>query len=328
MKRARASSGGVWGRLAWTLLAATVTAGVLWWLLSEAVIKALVSALEQAGIGRLAFALLLVPLIQALRAWRFSLLLTGRAEPPSGAMFAIAARLILFNFLLPFKLGELSFPVMMKRAFGTGYLRAAGILVLARAMDLCAVAAILMLGAGLLTDRTAFGWSRPVLLAGGLIALVLPLIVVRLPALVAVPARRLPRLSALMDRLASGMAMVRPLPKSLIALVLTALTWLTHSAVAYLAASAVAPGLPLLPVVLAGAASNLAFALPVSGIAGLGPPQAAWATVLNWTGAGWEVAIVSALVCHGVLLIGVVLTGVATMLGPARPDALRAAPHP
>jgi hypothetical protein len=71
-------------------------------------------------------------------------------------------------------------------------------------------------------------------------------------------------------------------------------------------------------VVVAGAASNVAFALPVNGIAGLGPPQAAWATVLNWAGASWEVAAVTALVCHGCILIGVAVTAALSLLVPAR----------
>lgn len=309
-------------RIGWTLLALLVTALVLWWLLSEAVIAALLEALRRAGLGRLAIALMLVPVIQALRAWRFGLLLTGQARRPDAAMFGIAARLVLFNFILPFKLGELSFPVMMRRGFGTDYARSAGILILARLMDLCVVASILMLGAAIVLEGAVLGWSEPVLIAGGLSALALPVLLLQAQVLLRRPARHLPRLGGLLGRLMSGAAMVRPLPRSLLALAQSVLIWLTHSALAWFAASAVVPALPIPPVILAGAASNLAFALPIGGIAGLGPPQAAWASVLHWAGASWEVAAVTALVCHGVLLIGVVLTGTATMLTPPRPRAL------
>jgi Lysylphosphatidylglycerol synthase TM region len=305
--------------LLWTLLAALLTAGVLWWLLTEEVIAALGEALAQAGVGRLTAAAALVPAIQWLRAWRFELLLSGEARLPSGAMFQVTARLLLFNFILPFKLGELSFPLLMKRAFGTGYIRAAGILVLARLMDLCVVAAILMIGTALVFERPAFGWGRPALLAGGLIALVLPVLAVRVPGLLRWPTARLPRVAVLLERLNVGMARVRPLSRSLAAQGVSAAIWLTHSALAWLAASAVAPALPVLPVVLAGAASNVAFALPVNGIAGLGPPQAAWATVLDWAGASWEVAAITALVCHGTILIGVAVTGALSVLVPVGP---------
>jgi hypothetical protein len=315
----------VQARLAWSLLAALLTAGVLWWLLSEEVIAALGEALAQAGIGRLAAAVALVPAVQWLRAWRFELLLSGEARLPSGTMFQVTARLLLFNFVLPFKLGELSFPVLMKRAFGTGYLRAAGILVLARLLDLCMVAAILMLGTALLFDRPDFGWSRTALLAGGLMALVLPLLAVRAPGLLRWPTSRLLRVAGLLERLNAGMARVRPLSRSVAAQGLSIAIWLSHSALAWLAASAIAPGLAIPPVVVAGAASNVAFALPVNGIAGLGPPQAAWATVLHWAGAGWDVAAITALVCHGCILIGVALTGALSLIVPAGP-LHRAAP--
>lgn len=304
--------------LIWTLLAALLTAGALWWLLTDEVIAALSEALAHAGFGRLAAAALLVPVVQWLRAWRFELLLSGQPRLPSGAMFQVTTRLLVFNFILPFKLGEISFPVLMKRTFGTGYLRAAGILVLARLMDLSMVAAILMLGTALIFEAPGFGWSRPALLAGGLVAFVLPVLAVRVPGLLRWPAARLPRIAGLLERLHLGMAKVHPLSKSLTAQGLSAAIWLTHSVLAWLAASAIAPGLPVPAVVVAGAASNVAFALPVNGIAGLGPPQAAWAAVLNWAGASWEVAAVTALVCHGCILIGVAMTAALSLLVPAR----------
>lgn len=314
-------------RIAWTVLATLVTLGVLWWLLTDEVIAALDQALARAGLGRLGAAMALVPVIQWLRAWRFSLLLSGRSHLPSAAMFGVAARLLLFNFVLPFKLGELSFPVLMRRAFATGYARSAGILILARLMDLCVVAAILMLGTALVLEPSAFGWSRWALMVAGVAALIVPVLTVHALRLIRWPAVRLPRLSRLLEQLTSGTAMVRPLPRSLLAQAITAATWLTHSAIAYLTASAIAPDLPVIPVILAGAANNLAFALPVTGIAGLGPPQAAWATVLHWTGASWEVAAITALVCHGVVLIGVAATSVAGLLVPDRPLQRRAASY-
>ena len=78
-----------------------------------------------------------------------------------------------------------------------------------------------------------------------------------------------------------------------------------------------AEGLDFLEVMLASAAANLAFAMPVSGLAGLGPPQAAWAATLHLTGVAWSPAIVTALICHGVLLTGAIGLGVATVLVPA-----------
>jgi uncharacterized membrane protein YbhN (UPF0104 family) len=291
------------------------------------VIAALDEALSRAGFGRLAAAVALVPAIQWLRAWRFELLLSGEPRLPSGAMFQVTSRLLVFNFILPFKLGEVSFPLLMKRAFGTGYIRAAGILVLARLMDLCVIAAILMIGTAFIFERPDIAWSRPTLVAVGLIALLIPVLAVRVPGLLRWPLARLPRIAGLIERLHSGMAKVHPLSRSLAAQGLSVAIWLAHSALAWLAASAIAPALPIPAVVVAGAASNVAFALPVNGIAGLGPPQAAWAAVLDWAGASWEIAAITALVCHGCILIGVAATAALSLIVPGAPRQPATAPR-
>ena len=74
---------------------------------------------------------------------------------------------------------------------------------------------------------------------------------------------------------------------------------------------------------LANAAASLAFAIPVNGLAGLGPPQAAWATVLHLTGVAWEPAIVTALICHGVLLSGALIVAATTFVLPGWRPPLR-----
>lgn len=305
-----------------TLLAAAVSAGALLWLLSdEAVVAALGSALAAARPWHLGAALALVPVVQGLRAWRFALLLDGRLGPPGWPMYRIAARLTLFNFLLPLKLGELSFPLMMRRAFGTEIARSAGILILSRLLDVPVLAAILLLGAAALPDAAAaLGWSRPALLAAGAAALVAPALGLALLA----PLRRglpalPPRLAGLLDRLLWGATMLRALPQRMLALALGLAIWGTHAVIAWLAASAVAEGLGFIRVMLAGAAANVAFALPVPVVAGLGPPQAAWAAALNLAGVAWDAAVVTALTCHAVLVVGVVAVGAATIVAPGRP---------
>lgn len=300
-------------RLASTLLALAISGLVLWWLLSDAATAALADALDRAWGGRLALAFALVPVIQAFRAWRFTLLATGRAKLPSPAMFGVAVRLVFFNFVLPFKLGELSFPVMMRRAFGTAYGRAAGILVLARLLDLCAVGAILLAAAALLLNPAATGWSAAVVGGAALAAAALPVLVLETLD----PLRRLlqwtPRLLPLFDQLTFGAAMIRPFGRRGLALALTLGIWVGHVAVAFLVSTAVAD-IPLLVAAMAGAASNLAFALPIPTIAGLGPPQAAWAAAMSAAGVGWETAVSTGLICHGLLTAGVLLLGAGALV--------------
>ena len=102
-----------------TLAGAAVSAGVLWWLVSRADGAALAAAISRAQTWPLLLGVALFPLIQWLRGWRFAVMLTGRLAPPGWPMFRVAAELIVLAFLLPFKLGELSFPLLMKRSFGT-----------------------------------------------------------------------------------------------------------------------------------------------------------------------------------------------------------------
>ena len=255
------------------LLALGVSAAVLWWLLSDAVIAAFAEALRRAHLGRLVAAWALVAVVQALRAGRFSLLATGRPGTAFWTMYAITARLLMFNYLLPFKLGELGFPVMMKRAFGTDYLRSAGVLILARLMDLCVVAAAFALGAALVIDPHARPWSLPVLLLALGAALAAPVVGVELLLPVARLGARLLRLTPWFDRLLWHEILVHRRARRAQALALTLAIWLTHATLAYLAATAVADGLDFFAVMLANAAASLAFAIPVNGLAGLGPPR-------------------------------------------------------
>jgi uncharacterized membrane protein YbhN (UPF0104 family) len=303
-------------RLLLTLLALLVSAVALWWLLSGAVIAAFGEALRQAHLGRLLAAAALVPVIQALRAARFALLATGRSDRAFLTMFAITARLLMFNYVLPFKLGELSFPVMMKRAFGTPYLGSAGVLVLARLMDLCVVCALFALGAAVLIDPSVRPWNSWLLLVAGAIALSLPLAGVELLGPLWRASARLLRIAPRLDRVLRSELLAHPISQRARALAFTLAIWMTHVSLAYTAATAVADGFGFFQVALAGLAANLAFALPVNGLAGLGPPQAAWATVLHLTGLAWEPAIVTALVCHGILVTGALLVGTTTFLLP------------
>ena len=316
-------------RLVSIALAAAVSGAVLWWLLAGIDRAALVAALGAASPWRLGLALLLVPLIQWLRAWRFELVLTGRPGLPSMVMVRVAVRLVLYNFLLPFKLGELSFPLMMKRAFDTEYARSAGVLVLVRGLDAGTAGALLCLAAGALLPDGAHGWSDPALVAAGAVLLIAPLALISALAPLRRAAARAPRLEPIVRSVLWGATMLHaPGPRAL-AFVLTLAIWLAHATLGWLAASAVIVGISPLATTLATAASNLAFALPVPAIAGLGPPQAAWAAALGLAGLPWQVTVTTALVNHAVILCGVLALGLASLLvGGRRPAAPTPAARP
>jgi hypothetical protein len=313
-------------RLISTALAAAVSGAVLWALLAGVNRAALLAVLAEASPWRLGLACLLLPLIQWLRAWRFELALTGRPRLPSAAMVWVAVRLVVYNFLLPFKLGELSFPLMMRRAFAVEYMRSAGILILVRCLDLSTLGALLCLAASALLPEGALGWSARALLAAGLLLLAAPLVLISAVAPLVRAAARSPRLEPVALRLLWGATMLHAPAARALALILTLASWLAHAALGWLAASAVIGDISPVATTLATAASNLAFALPVPVIAGLGPPQAAWVAALALAGLPRPATVATALVTQAVILFGILALGLASVLaGPAAP---RPGPRP
>lgn len=313
-------------RLLSALAAAAVTAAVLWLLLSPAVVEALRASLGRANWPALAAALALTGCVQWLRAWRFSVALTGRLRLPEAPLIRIALQLNMLNVLLPFRLGELSFPVMMRRTYGCGVLHATGVLLLARMFDLCAVGAIL-LGTAAALDLA--GGAGPLLLAGAAAGLALtPMVLIAAGGAMRSLVPRIAGIGGTMDRLALGLDAMAQAPARAAAVVLSFAIWLSFGAAAVLVAAAVTDAVPPLAAMLGAAAGNLAFALPINGLAGLGPAQAAWVAAVTRAGVPWEDAVVSALLLHAVVLVGAVLFGTAALLWGNRKTAALPAKAP
>lgn len=290
-------------RLISTIAALIISAGALWWLLSDGTGTALIRALGRASLWPLVLGALITIAIQIIRAWRFSILVNASLALPSWTMIGIATKLVFFNFILPFKLGELSFPLMMKRAYGTSLVQAAGILILCRFFDLGVVTAFILLAAAWLLNPAVYGWSPALISALGLFALAAPLLIVgSMPWLQRLTARW-PCFQHLDVLLTRGVQMMSPPSRRLMVSALTLSIWIAHALIAWLIALAISAKFDFITMVMASASSNLAFALPISGVAGLGPPQAAWATMLHLAGHAWEPAITSALLCHGLLFM-------------------------
>src|SRR5262245_18695175 len=136
------------------LLAVAITAGCLWFLLTPPVLGAL-GRLREARPAPLLAAFVLSALVQWLRAWRFAVLTLGRPRLPDAPMLAIALNLNFLNFALPFRLGELGYPALMRQQYGHGLLASAAVLLTARLFDLTTVSAILLGTAALLISSPA-----------------------------------------------------------------------------------------------------------------------------------------------------------------------------
>ena len=115
-------------RLLSAVVALCITAICLWALLTPDILKALGRAAGQARPLPILVAFALVALVQWLRAWRFAVMTAGTATLPDMALVRIALQLNCLNFVLPFRLGELSYPVLMRHRYGHGLLHSAGVL--------------------------------------------------------------------------------------------------------------------------------------------------------------------------------------------------------
>jgi Lysylphosphatidylglycerol synthase TM region len=304
------------------LLAAAITALCLWVLLTPQVLQSLGRLRADAKPAPLLAAFVLSGLVQWLRAWRFAVMTSGRPTLPDAPMVLIALKLNFLNFVLPFRLGELGYPALMHQQYGHGLLRSAGVLLLARLFDLTTVMAILLGAAALFFSVPA---AQAALLIAALGFALAPF------ALVGLGAALLPRLgdrlagSRLGQRLGAGLARfarspepdadwvagLRAIGRGPVRLVvgLGFAIWLALGLAAVLVAAAVVDTVWPSAALLGAAAGNIAFALPVNGIAGLGPAQAAWVLATTWAGVPHADAIVSALALHAVVLGNALLLG-------------------
>ncbi len=292
-------------RLASALLGVAVTAVVLWFLLTPEVVTELRTVAAVANWWVLALAVLIGAAVQWLRAWRFSMLTRGALALPDMALVRIAVQLNFLNFVLPFRLGELGFPVLMRRAYGTPLMRGAGILVLARLFDLCTVAALLCgtaaaLGLGLRPGLSAALWIVTVAFALVPIGLVIG-------ARAATPLlhRALGRLAPSAEDAARSSSM----SVEVAAVGLSFAIWLVFGTIATVTTASVGDATSPLVALFGASAGNLAFALPINGIGGLGASQAAWVAAVTRAGVPWNEAVVGALALYVVTLASALLFG-------------------
>ena len=305
-------------RAAWSLAAVLVTALSVYLILTPTMLRSLRATLPAIHPLRVALVLTLTPVINLVRGARFSLALGTRAPGASWRMFRISAMLVFLNYMLPFKTGELSFPVLVRKNFDIGYATSLGVLVYSRVMDLLSVLAL----GGLVLTVT------PHMPLASLDRLALPVAFVATLGLVTAPfavnkvhgvgqsAVRNIRVAALMNRLSEGCRSVATPRKHAEYLGLTLGIWALQAACADLTMLAMGAQARPLHGVLASTAASVTFALPVSGVAGIGPMQAAWAlalTVLGWT---WEAAIANALLAHAIMVTSSALLSLASVLFP------------
>jgi hypothetical protein len=290
-----------------TLLAVAVTAGCLWFLLTPEVARSLTRIASEARPLPILAAFLLGAVVQWLRAWRFAVMSTGRLGLPGANLVRVAFQLNALNFILPFRLGELSYPVLMRRHYGYDFLHSAGVLLLARAFDLATVCAIMLGTAACLRLTLAV---HPAVLGIGALALALSPFAVALGGRTLQPyLARLPHVGNLAARLAAGLTALRNRSVAMATVGLGFAIWLLFGVSAILVAEAVVATVSPGAAMLGALAGSVAFALPINGIAGIGPSQAAWVVATTQAGAPWNDAVLSALALHAVVLTNALVFG-------------------
>jgi len=314
-------------KLVYLAVSILITALSLHLLISERTVEILLDALNLSGVGLFVGALLMVPVIQLARTWRFGILIGGGRWPATRALYRISTLTTFLGYLLPFRFGEFSFPLMAHHRLGLGLAHCTGIFLYTRMMDLLF---LLVIGAGVILLFFADGWPAHWLAVGVVLFLLLLCGLLFLPHL-SQPlewllsrsrGERWQKPRAVTQRMLAAVRVARNPGHNAAILLSTTLIWVLLSLLYYWAARIALPELTYFQALLGATAASLSFALPINGVAGIGPMQAAWAYALASTGVAWDVGIASALICHSVLLIGsILLSGlvIALLSGETKP---------
>ena len=281
------------------LAALAVGVVVLLGLFALADLETLASSLRSMNAALLALALLGFVAGTTLRAYRFKLLASSEVDAPLRPFFRVTATHQLLLMLLPFRAGELSYPVLLRQQLQRPIARGAGDLVVARLLDLVLCGACLGFGllalpaegpnANLLTVMSA------VVMGLGALGLAL------LPKLV-----RAGRLTLVRWRQRSSVSRFHAVDKFLFeldssidsmgwrllagALAVTALAAAAAIVRIYLMFAAFQTDLGLLGATFLFATANLIGLIPLHGFGGLGPKQMGIAGALVLLGLGSGVA--------------------------------------
>lgn len=206
---------------------------------------------------------------------------------------------------LPAKIGEAVLPLALVRQAGYSLPRAIGVLLLLRLYDLLTLIVFGAVSLALLTEQFSIAHLQPVLWIAAAATLG---VMALFPASAAMVSRLFHKylnpqgkIVSLIDQLSFSS---RDLPLRRLAglIVVSGLIWASLFLVFYLTGiiTGATPG-PAASV-LAGVAGSLAFALPVNGLANLGPFEAAWAGVMIPLGVIPASAVAAAVISHFILI--------------------------
>lgn len=250
-------------------------------------------------------------LMAMIRAMRVVMVARSRQTAPiiKASFFHGAA-----NAVLPARMGEAVLPLALARYGGLDLLRAIGLLIVVRMGDLLALAGI---GLILIALSDVVDLLPPVRILFAVCGVMLVFTVGTVPSLVRFAARAAPGLlSNLAARIAGAGSHLTSVSNGGL-VVSTLAIWIVLGLAAQISVSAAGLDAEFPLVWLACVAASFAFALPVNGVASIGPFEAAFVSVLAAAGTPAEAALTAAIHLHLCALIAAGLAAVAALAFPA-----------
>lgn len=299
------------------------TAAVLGVMLSWVGPERLMEATRQLGWRGCLWLLLLYVASQLVRTWRIQLGFSRNERPSFLEIFAIANLHQFSNHLLPARLGEFAFPLLIHRRFGIAPERSLAILLRIRMQEVFVLAVLFLAALFRLPTITASSTAGtahflPLLVIGGA-TLFLPVFAEnafpRSARLMASCADRLAQrisysraanwvscASDGLNRFASVAALPVSITQRFTTFVLTLLVWVFIYGLFHEAMRLSGNPVPLSSTIVGASFANLAQVLPVNTLGSIGSMEAGWTLGFSIVGVEPKIALATALVVHALVL--------------------------
>ena len=287
------------------IAAATVTAVLLYLLLSQIDPHDIISTLKGIDASYLAGGFILYSLCNIFRALRFHILLDQ--EIKLFPLFNLVCIYNMMNNLAPMRTGELSYIYMLKKLHNKNAITGASTLILSRIFDFIAIGTLFLASAWMIGDR--LGWMKSTLIP---ISLFMIFCFILLFMLFYGGYRFLSLFSCALDRMGlarnataiylmsnlketvQSMQKLRNAKVALLILASSFLIWAANFSVVFLVIRGMHFDIPIPIIVMGSTFTVLSTLLPIYGIAGLGTSQGLWTLVFLPLGIPLDQAIISA----------------------------------
>lgn len=273
------------------------------------------SSLDAKSLGLLAGLYLLT---QGLRAWRFQVLLETKGCQATWRLSCIVMVHQLGNHLLPFRLGELTFPFLCQRHADIPVAKASSALIQARIQEFYVLGCLFVValfcqlqGTETIPTGRLAGIGMGVLLLGLLTE-------IRLPQVLRLAAKGLARfpmprslsgerfssanLSQILEKIALASAQKVAWRTRLLGLLLTSLVWIGMFGLFHATMRSLGHAVHPAQTVLGSSFANLSQLLPINTFGSLGSLEAGWTLGFSLVGIAADRALASALVLHSLVI--------------------------